>query len=246
MFAFVVAYCAFLGVWPHTIDDYYQHQYGGKVRVALESKYVQVGSFMGLNWWGRPDANIPSSFLNLEATRVVERTYGAYLRIGPDRVGAGVMVYRRGVEHTDRPRVWGDKVVEETYAYSIGYYDGLRPVVWVTPVLLGGKALNLRAMFPFATQWNSGTLPWHDWEVQARWDFIGVDLALGGRRDGVVADTHLRLPLSNAFALGVDAGWIELPGWGRGRPRIAASVTLGGSNRSPMKEKNTCVVCSLW
>jgi hypothetical protein len=220
-----------LGFWPMTVDSYYQHEARGRASVAVSAGMVRVEVFGGIGWWGRPDAKVPHSPFNLEASRTLERVFGGSVLVGKT-FGVGAMAYRRGVDELDRERAWGQHETEHTHRWSIGYYDGVRPLVWAGPVMLYG---------PIVINWNGGTLPWHNWMLRARWWWLGFDGALGGTREGAVADFHVRVPVYAGVLVGVDAGWIELPGWSRDLPRIALGVTLF----SPT-EVTPCFTCSLW
>ena len=217
MIELYVAAAALLGVWPHAIDAYYQHEMRTEVRVGVRAPWVTLELHAGGAWWGRPDAKIPSSFLNLEATRTLERFYGASLRIGPPVAGAGVIVYRRGVDELDRVRAWGLREIRDDYAYSIGYYDGLRAQLWVGPVTLAS---------PWLVRWNAGTLPSHAWLLTVDLDRIRGNVRIGGERPGAVADVRIRQPLTQALALGLLVGWPEPPGWTRAAFRVGAAAEV--------------------
>lgn len=214
---------ALLGLWPFGIDhDHYQHEARGDVTVrASFGGWLRVEVFYGLDWWGRPDAKIPSSFLNLEANRALCRRYGAEARVG--RVGGfGLNVARRGCEEFDGPRRWGDKIADSTHQWTIGYHDGLRPVLfWRTVTLVG----------PYLAQWNGGTLPWHAWRLTAAYDVFDVDVRVGGPRAGFVLDMGAVWPVTADLALGVRLGTVALPGWGRDAFRVAATLVVGAPRR---------------
>jgi hypothetical protein len=207
-----------LEVWPASIRGYYQHHMRGEVRVEVQTAWIRISGWMGLGWWGRPDAKIRGSVLNLEATRTLERTYGAQVLVG-QTVGIGLRAARRGVDELDRPRAWGDKVMDETHRWSIGYHDGLRPVAFVGPITVEG---------PYLAQWNSGTVPWHDWGVTAAHGPVDIVLGFGGRRRGFVCDLGIVQPVADGLALGLRIGTVELPGWGRDQFRAAFTARVWG------------------
>jgi hypothetical protein len=219
----VVVLGALLGLWPSTSGgDYYQHEARGDVTVRASFVHaVQLEVFYGLGWWGRPDAKIPHSFLNLEATRTLERYYGMELRFGGNW-GWGLNAVRRGVDELDRTRVWGLPEHDSTFQYSIGYNDGLRPVAfWQTVVLRG----------PYLLQWNRGTLPWHAWQLTGVWKALDVDFRVGGPRRGVALDVGIQYEVFDRLAVGLRAGTIEPPGWGTDQFRVAATVIAGTLRR---------------
>lgn len=218
--AIVVAFLGMIEAWPGSIDNYYQHRMFGEVRVRAEYQWIHAEAWMGLGIWGRPDAKIPSSFLNLEATRALERTYGASVTVGPPSMQLGATAYRRGVEETDRTRRWGVDSTMSGYRYSLGYHDGLRPLLVLTMPRWG-----VRAEGPWVWKYNDPlTLPAHDWQIAAHYWLLDALLAFGGTRGGVAADVGITQRMLGRLSLGVRAGWIELPGWGKDAFRAAAVI----------------------
>ena len=229
MITWALLLSGFFELWPHnSADYYYQHRSGAEARATIEVAHIlHIEPWIGYGWYGRPDAKIPSSFLNLEATRSLERWYGAdgYLEYRKARVG--ISLYRRGVDELDRVRVWGKAEIDTTHAYSIGYYDGGWPIVGYGPVTVRG---------PRVVRLNNGTLPWYDWHIKAEGDYRGIgylaSLSMGGPAGVYPAwDVGLRRDLFSGFGIGVSGGRIESPGWGTPIYRIAAVATAKVSTR---------------
>jgi hypothetical protein len=216
----VVLLSALVGLWPHAGEgDYYQHEARGTVTIrASFGTWLTLDGVYGLGWWGRPDAKIRGSFLNLEASRTLERVYGVEARLG-ERIGWGLNVARRGVDELDRVRVWGQPVTDTTHAWSIGYHDGLRLLAYIQPYLI--------VYSPYVYQWHGNTLPWHAWQGQARYGRYTFDFGVGGPRDGIVADLGARWQVVEGMWVGGQVGWIEPPGWGKDVFRAAGIVAVG-------------------
>jgi hypothetical protein len=88
-----------LEAWPADAQDYYQHRADGEITLVFQWRQLRVDGFVGLGWWGRPDAKLPSSFLNLEATRTLERRHGIDVAYAPfDWFLVGASLRRRGVD----------------------------------------------------------------------------------------------------------------------------------------------------
>lgn len=214
----------FVELWPHGADNgHYQHRSGAEARAEIAVAHVlKLEPWLAWGWTGRHDAKIPSSFLNLEATRVLERRHGIDAYLDVMNVRAGFSVYRRGVDELDRVRTWGRAEIDTTHAYSIGYYDGGFPIVGYGPVSVRG---------PRIWEINRGTLPSYDWEISAEGEIRGLDCAgslmLGGIRGDVPAwDLRISRQFFPGLSAGVTGGRIEPPGWGLPIYRIAALFSV--------------------
>lgn len=204
--------------WANQADHYYQHRLAGEVRVVASASWFQAEAFYGMVWWGRHDAKIPANPFNAEADRAIERPYGAVLTIGPRAVRVGATAYRRHAHEFDREQRWGVDSTVSGHPYSIGYHDGLRPIIRVAAF-----GVEAEGMGPWVVTWNEPlTLPAHDWRLAFRVDYVDVLFAWGGTREGVVADFGLTHWLGSHFGVQIRGGWIEPPSWGKDIPRAAA------------------------
>lgn len=215
----------FLELWPAGAgENYYQHRMGATVEAVATIGIVEVRPWLGMTWWGRPDALIPSSFLNLEASRAIERTYGVAVLLGITNCKAGAGYWRRGVEELDRRRVWGQYAMELTHKYSLGYADAVYPIAICGPIRITGPPL-IRTNWPL-------TLPEYYWHIFFKQEANGyvfqTYLGLGGPR-GAYPSMNIEIDrkIARETYLGVAAGVIEPPGWGPSLMRFAAIMRFG-------------------
>jgi hypothetical protein len=204
------ALLAGLALWLNA--GYYQHTIGGTALVGWTNGLIDVQAFARAERWGRPDAKIPHSPFNAESGRTWEHGYGVRVRVAH----VGFEASRRAVAELDKPYVWGVAARDSVGRYSIGYHDGVRPIVWIGPARITG---------PYVLQWNSGTLPSHTVYVNARWRWVELVLGAGGTRGSVAMDVHVSGRV-DWLTYGVAAGWVEPPGWGSDVFRVAATLGM--------------------
>jgi hypothetical protein len=204
----IAVWLAFLiELWAVDVDGH-QHRtaFDAQIRVAV----FEAG--ITLSWWGRPDALIAHSPINLEANGWLERQHWVRVSVPVGRCGVGAIFHRRGVEQIGVQRKWRE---------TIGYHDGLR---------FTGQCYGVEVWSPYVYRPNDPlTLPWHDWRVETmqrvgRWVGSGF-VGLGGPRDGASWDVGIGYDFG-PIVVGGRIGAVESPGWGESLFRwgIAANI----------------------
>ena len=171
---------------------------------------VQVDAYYGFRYWTTPHA---ATILNAEAGQALERVHGltATYQVGPCR--AGGWIGRRAILTLGVTEVWGE---------TIGYYDGVAPLVGcrVGSIVLEGHGPLIR--------YQPLTLPWPLYEATLRlqrgvlrveayssyggpqphaWDMhveVGKTLRVGGYAGRLAAPVPSGAVLR--FAVGVSVG----------------------------------------
>lgn len=166
----------------------YQHSMSGEGRAKLLWGPAFAEGFLRVKWWGACDAKIPSSFLNAEAGKVIERWHGVNLGVEIRGVQIGGTVRRDAVHHIWRhkdrhnyfPESWqvgrqaafgGDAPNwpdDRPQKASLGYYDGAGPFVGYE-----GHGLDVELTGP-QYRWKSLTLPWPEWTLNAEYMYSAV------------------------------------------------------------------------
>jgi hypothetical protein len=219
-----------------------QHAMTGEAQGTARLGVLFAEGFLSVKWWGACDAKIPSSPLNAEAGKVIERRHGVNIGVQWHGFQIGATVRRDAVHHIWRhkdrhahfPGNWriGRKGCngEATPSHpagkgcpSIGYYDGVGP-------FLGYDAHGVDVTITGPQyRWKTLTLPWPNWTLRAEvaleeWQFRVYGQAGGPAYPALSGQIARKLGLR--LWLGVRGGRIDAPGWRRPFDRVAVVLLL--------------------
>ena len=186
---------ASLEVWP-TVDRDFQHRAWGQIsaQVATPVRHVVAEGYLELMWWGSHTSKAPGSFLNLEASKVLERRHGGGLRWK----SLGIFAERRGIEWLGQTPVWGQ---------TMGYSDGVGP--WL-------KTPWLEVRLPLVTL-NVPTLPREPWHLLGHLPVGSFSLDVEAVPSALDASVRWK-------GLALRYGTLAYPGFGSPIHRLALEV----------------------
>jgi hypothetical protein len=225
-----------MGLWAESQRSY-QHAFQVTLDARVGKGPVFAEGFFTGRWWGASDTKIPSSPLNAEAGKALERRHGVRLGMSSSgkasSVEVGATVRRRAVHHIWRnkdrhnhfPGSWqigqrgcrGQATPSHPAGQgcpSIGYEDGAGVFARVQGQSPSGSVIIFLECRPF--RWKTLTLPHHDVRLEARarrggWDLRG-ELLLGGVKDPAY-DLSLRRRLTSHVWVAAAYGLLSAPGW---------------------------------
>jgi len=171
---------------------------------------MQLEAYYGFRYWTTPHA---PTILNAEAGRSLERVHGltATVRLGPCR--AGGWIGRRAILTLGVEEVWGQ---------TIGYYDGVAPLVGCSagPVALEGHGPLIR--------YQQLTLPWPLYEATLRLQrgLLRVEAysSFGGPQPQA---WDVRMEVGGTLRAGLQAGRLAAPVPSGSVSRVAVVVSVG-------------------